>query len=152
MACCVEEAREVRREGGPLTDVVRAAGGVVVRDREGRREVLLIRRARYGDWTLPKGKCDPGESDEDCALREVEEETGLACELLEELPSTTYEDGRGRAKSVRYWRMRVSGGKLSPAPPEIDEVRWLTIADAQALLTYHRDGIVLDTVRTLGSR
>jgi 8-oxo-dGTP pyrophosphatase MutT (NUDIX family) len=58
--------------------------------------VVLVHRPRYDDWTFPKGKAHRGESDEDCALREVEEETGLRCELGEELPSTAYLDGRGR--------------------------------------------------------
>ena len=70
--------------------------------------MLLVHRA-YGDWTFPKGKCDPGESDEACALREVEEETGLRCALEDELPSTAYVDGRGRRRSC------ATGGSASSA-------------------------------------
>jgi 8-oxo-dGTP diphosphatase len=114
--------------------VVRAAGGVVVQD--GR--VLLVHRPRYDDWTLPKGKAEPGESDEECALREVEEESGLRCELERELPSTSYVDGRGRPKVVRYWRMRVVGGEFS-LHGEVDEVRWATPEEARELLSYERD-------------
>ena len=80
-------------------EVVRAAGGVVLRDGPSGREVLLVHRRRYDDWTLPKGKCEPGETDEDCALREVEEETGFACELDDELPSTEYVDAQGPAEA-----------------------------------------------------
>ena len=87
--------------------VVRAAGGVVVRD-DGR--VLVVHRPKYDDWTFPKGKADPGESDEECALREVREETGLECVLEDELPQTRYFDSRGRPKRVRWWRMRAVGG------------------------------------------
>ena len=58
--------------------MVRAAGGVVVRGDGDDREVVLVHRPKYDDWTLPKGKAEPGESDEDCAVREVEEETGPA--------------------------------------------------------------------------
>jgi 8-oxo-dGTP diphosphatase len=65
---------------------VRAAGGVVVRDAPGGPEVLVVHRPEYDDWTFPKGKAEPGETDEACALREVEEETGLVCELESELP------------------------------------------------------------------
>jgi len=81
--------------------VVRAAGGVVIRD----GAVVLVHRPKYDDWTFPKGKAEEGESDEDCALREVHEETGLRCALAEELGATEYVDGSGRPKRVRWWRM-----------------------------------------------
>jgi 8-oxo-dGTP pyrophosphatase MutT (NUDIX family) len=126
---------------------VRAAGGVVVRGAGGREQVLVVHRPKYGDWTFPKGKCEPGESDEACALREVEEETGLACALLDELEPTAYTDGHGRPKRVRYWRMRPVGGRLA-YQHEVDEARWVTEADAEALLTYGRDLAVLRSVRT----
>ncbi len=127
-----------------MTPVVRAAGGILRRDGVDGAEVLVIHRSRYGDWTLPKGKCEPGESDEDCALREVEEETGLVCGLLDELSSTEYVDSKGRLKRVRYWAMRVVGGDLRPAPPEVDEACWVTADEARRLLTYERDSAVLD--------
>ena len=84
---------------------VRAAGGVVVSD----GTVALIHRPKYDDWSLPKGKLDPGESWEEAALREVREETGVPCRLREELPSVSYSDSRGRPKTVRYWRMEPVG-------------------------------------------
>ncbi len=87
-----------------MSERVEAAGGVVVRD----GMVLLVHRPRYDDWTLPKGKLDPGESFEDAALREVEEETGLRCRLVRELPSTQYAVS-GRPKLVRYWLMDAGG-------------------------------------------
>ena len=122
---------------------VRAAGGVVAgHDAQGRVAVLLVHRPRYDDWSLPKGKCDPGESDEDCALREVEEETGLRCTLGPELLSTSYRDRKGRPKQVRYWAMTPGGGTFTPTG-EVDEVRWLGVAAAQALLSYERDRPVL---------
>jgi 8-oxo-dGTP diphosphatase len=117
---------------------VRAAGGVVIRD--GR--VLLVHRARYGDWSLPKGKLDPGESWEDAALREVEEETGLRCELGGEVGRTHYFDSRGRSKEVRYFRMSSPGE--AEARNEVDEVRWVPLTDAGKLLSYERDQSLLD--------
>jgi 8-oxo-dGTP pyrophosphatase MutT (NUDIX family) len=122
--------------------VVRAAGGVPVRVGERGLEVLVVHRPAYGDWSFPKGKCEPGESDDACALREVEEETGLRCALGEELPSTEYVDARGREKVVRYWRLRVVGGDEA-FEHEVDEARWVTPAAAEALLTYPRDLAVL---------
>lgn len=107
-------------------------------------EVLLVHRPKYDDWTLPKGKAEPGESDEDTAIREVEEETGLRCVLGRELPSTSYIDSVGRPKIVRYWEMRVGDEASGFAQNEVDEVRWLGLADAERLLSYDRDRDVLD--------
>lgn len=82
---------------GEMSGIVRAAGGVIVRTGLGRRpEILLVHRPRYDDWTLPKGKAEPGKSDEACALREVEEETSLVCELGEEVAVSEYTDAAGR--------------------------------------------------------
>jgi len=117
---------------------VRAAGGVPARETPAGIEVLLVHRPAYRDWTFPKGKREPGETDEECALREVLEETGLVCELGDELPSTAYRDARGRAKEVRYWRLRVVGGELR-YDHEVDEARWVTPLEAEALVTYERD-------------
>ena len=121
---------------------VRAAGGIPVRTAPGGIEVLVVHRPGYDDWTFPKGKCEPGESDEDCALREVAEETGLVCALEEELPSTAYHDSRGRPKEVRYWRLRVVGGSLA-FDNEVGSGRWLAPTEAEELLTYARDVAVL---------
>jgi len=107
-----------------VTDVVRAAGGVVEQD--GR--VLVVHRPRYDDWTFPKGKALDGETDEACALREVEEETGLRCELGDELPATSYVDAKGRPKRVRYWRMQPLGGRFVPHD-EVDEIACFATPD-----------------------
>jgi 8-oxo-dGTP diphosphatase len=123
---------------GDLT-VVRAAGGLVVRD----GKVLLVHRPKYDDWSFPKGKCDDGESDESCALREVEEETGLRCELLEEIGETSYVDGKGRPKVVRYWRMRALDGAFAPHG-EVDEIRWETLEHAAGTLSWSRDLVLLE--------
>lgn len=115
---------------------IRAAGGVVIDD-EGR--VLVVHRPRYDDWSLPKGKLDAGETWQDAALREVEEETGVRCELGRELPPVRYEV-KGRVKEVRWWVMRPIG----EAPPEerddeVDELVWLAPELAAARMTYPHD-------------
>ncbi len=101
-----------------------------------------MHRPQYEDWTFPKGKAEPGESDEVCAVREVEEETGLRCALREELASTEYVDARGRPKRVRYWRMEVESGELR-FEHEVDVARWLAPAEAAETLTYERDVALL---------
>jgi 8-oxo-dGTP pyrophosphatase MutT (NUDIX family) len=117
---------------------VRAAGGVVVRERGGGHEVAVVHRPRYDDWSLPKGKAHPGEPWEEAAVREVREETGLRCELGDELESVTYLDRKGRRKLVRFWRMRPIEGEFVPSD-EVDELRWLTPAAAGETLTYEHD-------------
>jgi 8-oxo-dGTP pyrophosphatase MutT (NUDIX family) len=129
-----------------LVPLVIAAGGVVWRDgpRSGEPEVLLVHRPKYDDWSLPKGKRECGESDEACALREVEEESGLRCRLGPELASSAYVDRKGRPKEVRYWVMTVVDGAFTPTE-EVDEVRWLSVNRARWLLSYDRDRAVLDS-------
>ena len=127
-----------------MTKTVRAAGGVVVRHAEnGASEVLIVHRPAYDDWSFPKGKCEDGESEEEAAVREVEEETGLRCRLEHELTTTRYRDAGGRPKTVRYWLVTPVGGRLEAAN-EVDDVRFVPFAEARALLTYARDRDLVD--------
>ncbi|MDP9251032.1 MAG: NUDIX hydrolase [Chloroflexota bacterium] len=130
---------------------IRAAGGVLWRSPGGspgeeQIEVAIIHRPRYDDWSLPKGKLAPGESEVDGAIREVLEETGFHVRLGRSLGETRYikeQDGWTRPKVVRWWAMEAAAGAFV-ATREVDHLRWLTLADAQDLLTRDHDREVLE--------
>jgi 8-oxo-dGTP pyrophosphatase MutT (NUDIX family) len=127
---------------------IEAAGGVVVRRRKSRVELVLVHRPKYDDWSLPKGKLDPGEGAESAALREVLEETGLTCRCLRRLAMVAYRDSRGRRKRVRYWLMEALEGEVEERPPdrEIDEARWVERAAACRLVSYAHDRELIEAV------
>ena len=122
---------------------VLAAGGLLVRD-DGR--VAVVHRPRYDDWSLPKGKLDPGESFEDGARREVWEETGVRGRIREELQPVEYVDRKGRDKLVRWYRMDVDDADEFAPNDEVDELRWLTPDAALALVSYGHDRELLQTL------
>ena len=128
--------------------VVRAAGGAVWRRGGSGLEVLVIHRPHRSDWSLPKGKLDPGESDAEAAVREVEEETGYRCRLGTDLGLTAHIDHRGRPKQVHWWEMQVESGAFTPND-EVDVLRWLGPDEAEALLTWSTDREVLTRLRAL---
>lgn len=124
--------------------VVRAAGGVVWRRADSTVEIAVVGRPRYGDWTLPKGKLEPGEPALAAAVREVREETGVTGVPQVRLPSVQYLTGvPGVEKSVDFWSMRVRTDHGRQPDEEIAEVRWTPVPDAHAVLTYAHDrGVV----------
>ncbi|MFC7340873.1 NUDIX hydrolase [Saccharopolyspora griseoalba] len=126
---------------------MRAAGAVLWREGAEGPEVALVHRPRYDDWSLPKGKLDPGELAAHAAAREVEEETGYACALGRPLLRASYQvagraDG-ARPKVVDYFSAAVRDGAFAPND-EVDELRWLTLDRARAALSYPQDARVLD--------
>lgn len=135
--------------GAEVGDLVRAAGGVVWRAGVEGVEVLVVHRETYDDWTLPKGKIDPGESWEQAAVREVYEETAVVPVLGAELAGTSYEDQQGRPKQVRYWEMAVAVEEAFTPGEEISAREWLGLDDAARRLSYRRDVDVLESFRTL---
>lgn len=128
---------------GQPPDVL-SAGAVVFRPG---RQVLLVHRQRYDDWSFPKGKLDRGEHRTAAAVREVEEETGLRIRLGSPLPGQRYPVGR-RMKTVFYWTGRVVGGDDDVSGyavnDEIDAVAWLDVAEARERLTYAYDRATLE--------
>ncbi len=134
-----------------MSEPVRAAGGLVRRgEPDGILRYALVHRSRYDDWSFPKGKRDGRESDEETALREVEEETGLRCTLGADLGEVRYRDPRGRNKVVRYWLMDVvpgeTGEEFTPNR-EVDVLRWCTPREAVRLLTYDHDRVLLERLQ-----
>jgi len=132
-----------------LTRQVKAAGGVLWRRAPGGLEVLLMHRPRYDDWSFPKGKLKRGESDEEAALREIEEEVGVRAPLGPELASTRYRDMKGRQKTVRYWAIELSGDADPIAGDGVDEWHWASLDEAADELTWARDREVLDSLRSV---
>ncbi|MEV8513025.1 NUDIX domain-containing protein [Dactylosporangium sp. NPDC051484] len=128
-----------------VNSVVRAAGGVVWRHTSGGApEIVLVHRPRYNDWSLPKGKLDPGEHELTAAVREVFEETSVEAVPQVRLPSIRYLTGEpGVEKLVDFWSMRAAAWVPRPADDEIEEARWVPVADAQSALSYAHDrGVV----------
>lgn len=129
-----------RRSG---SRIVNAAGAVLWRSCASGLavEIAVIHRPRYDDWSLPKGKIDPGETAPVAAVREVCEETGHHAVLGRRLISVSYPIAQG-IKKVHYWAARSTGGEFTPGP-EVDELTWLPVADAMDRLSYSHDRKVL---------
>jgi 8-oxo-dGTP pyrophosphatase MutT (NUDIX family) len=122
-----------------------SAGGIVIRFVAGAPQLVVGRRRRERDgmtWTLPKGTPNPGETTEETALREVNEETGLTVEIVAPLDSINYTFVQGRTrihKTVHYFLMAPTGGELARHDHEFDEVRWIGFDDAASLLTFETE-------------
>ncbi len=118
-----------------------SSGGVVAMENE-----VLLCFTTYPDpqgrWTLPKGIVEPGETPEDTALREVEEETGIKGEVVRPLGQVAYSfthKGVNYDKVVHYFLMRPSGGDISRHDREMEEVRWVPLREAIDLLPFDNE-------------
>jgi 8-oxo-dGTP pyrophosphatase MutT (NUDIX family) len=124
-----------------------AAGGLVVND-EG--QVLLVHRARYDDWSFPKGGVEAGETIEQAGLREVREEAGLECRIVRRLSSSRYlfknRRGETRPKVVHYFLMKATGGQLATDNEETDQARWCSVEEAADYLSYQGDKDLLGEI------
>ena len=132
-----------------------SAGGLVV-DLGGSvpRGALIGRTDRQGRllWSLPKGHIEAGETAEQAAVREVEEETGIAGEILAELGTIDFwfvADGRRIHKTVRHYLLRRVGGELSDADVEVDEVAWVPLSEIRGQLAYPDERGLVDTAGRL---
>ena len=135
--------KELPPDAVPVSKAVLAAGAVLWRpnDDPSAPEVAIIHRPRYDDWSLPKGKVDPGETEPVTAVREVHEETGYSSHLGRRLAAVSYPVEQG-IKKVRYWAARRVDGDFSPNA-EVDELKWLPVAEALKQLEYPHDRKVL---------
>ncbi len=115
--------------------VIQAAGGIVWKKEKPDNKIALVHRHKHNDWSLPKGKVDPGETWEEAALREVLEETGCVGILKKYAGSISYLLN-GKPKVVMFWHMDIKAEKPEEMNGEVDEIRWVTLAEAAALLDY----------------
>jgi len=138
----------------PRTARARSAGGIVVRLVDGRHQIVLGRRRRERDgvtWTLPKGTPDAGERTAATALREVTEETGLEVAILEPVGPIEYwfvQAGRRIHKTVHYYLMVTTGGDIARHDHEFDEVRWVDLDDAEALMSHETERRIVAAARS----
>jgi 8-oxo-dGTP diphosphatase len=128
-------------------DVIAAAGGIVVQRGEPPLFAVVCLRKR-GDWVLPKGKLDPGETPRVAAHREVMEETGHDAEVGEFLGTLAYEVGV-RIKVVHYWRMEAGAEPSRPLMKDITAVEWLPLEAALARLSRSHEKAFLAQVGPL---
>lgn len=125
--------------------MIRAAGALLWRENSQLEiEIALIHRPRYGDWSLPKGKVDDGETTLQCAYREVFEETGVKAQFTRELGSVEYLES-GESKRVKYWAAKApSFDQQFKVNEEVDEIRWLNPVDATSLATHDSDKSIIE--------
>ena len=129
-------------------DLVRAAGVVLLRGAPDHREVLIVHRPRRQDWSLPKGKVDPGEHVLAAAVRECMEESSYLPRLGAPLPTLTY-NALGRPKEVRYWVATARSNEPFMPNDEVDEIQWLPVAQARHRLTYEHDADTVEAAAAL---
>ncbi len=132
-------------------DEIVASGGVVIDTKSADSPlVLLVHRPEYDDWSFPKGKLDAGETIEQAALREVKEETGLDCRIIQSLSPIRYSyrnrSGRIRQKIVHYFLMEPVAGRIAVNIHEIDAAQWYKASDALVRLSYEYDRKLLDSL------
>lgn len=132
--------------------IIKAAGAIVFYSsaNSDTLQIVVIHRPRYDDFSFPKGKIDPWESEQQAALREVKEETGLDCKIIKFLDTVRYLDRSGTPKEVSYFVMKeAQAHNPNPQPGfeafgEVDKVFWMSPADAEKTLSYERDRELLN--------
>lgn len=116
--------------------VIEAAGGILWKETSYGFKLAIIHRKRYDDWSLPKGKREPGESWQETALREVREETGCPATLGEFIGSTAYTINGQTPKVVLFWHMTAENDCEFIPNSEVDKLKWVTPKNALKFLNY----------------
>jgi len=124
--------------------VIQAAGGIIWKKEETEKKLAVVHRHKHNDWSLPKGKVDPGESWKKAALREVLEETGYVGKLKKYAGSISYLLD-GKPKIVLFWHMDAKIEDLEKMNGEVDEVRWLTVSEASEILDYPDEVLLIQS-------
>ncbi len=122
-----------------------SAGGVVYKLENGQIKILLIAIKNKTVWTFPKGHVEKGEKEQETALREIREETGIEGKILDELGEVSYWfffEGEKCFKIVKYFLVEYTGGELIPQW-EIDSAEWFSVDEALKMLTYKSDSEIL---------
>ena len=147
-ARCAKLGIDLDMSQSTSADVVRAAGVVLLRGTQGRYETLAVHRPHRSDWSLPKGKIEPGEHVLAAAIRECDEETGIQAVLGARLPTQEY-TALGQLKTVEYWVAHVKAEEEFQPNDEVDELRWVNVQSARHLLTYAHDITLVEQAATL---
>lgn len=148
-------SRPVRPRGGLQRVEETSAGGLVVdRSTGAPRAALIARHDRRGRlvWSLPKGHLEPGETAEQAAVREVEEETGISSRVLAPLGTIDFwfvADGRRIHKTVHHFLLAATGGELSDEDVEVVDVQWFELPDVSRVLGYADERRLLERVPPL---
>lgn len=122
--------------------MIQAAGGIIWKEDGTEKKLAVVHRHKHNDWSLPKGKVNPGESWKKAAQREVLEETGYLGKLQNYAGSISYLLN-GKPKIVLFWHMDVITEDPEKMNGEVDEVRWLTIEEATKLLDYPDEAVLI---------
>ncbi len=128
--------------------VIKAAGGILQRSTPRGDEVMVVYRKRHQDWTLPRGKVKDGESFQEAAMREVQDETGCSCRIGNYLGTISYSDN-GVPKVVLFWKMTLVEDKGARNNNEIGEAMWLQVPAAIERLTHAQEKALLSRVGSL---
>ena len=130
--------------GKKKKSVIHAAGGIIWKEEGKEKKLAVVHRHKHDDWSLPKGKLDPGENWKKAAVREVLEETGFSGKIKKFAGSISYLLD-GKPKVVLFWHMDIKSFSPEKMNGEVDEVRWLTVEEALELLDYEDEKELIQT-------
>ena len=123
----------------------KSCGGIVYRKFHGNTEILLIKHIKSGYWSFPKGHVEPGETEEQTAIREIKEETDIDAVIEGDFREiVTYSPRKDSRKDVVYFVARAKNYNFRPQPAEISDIRWVEIGQAHNLLAYDTDKLIVN--------